>query len=87
MWIAMFTPEQCRAARALLDWSQAELAKRSGVAWSTVKSFEGGKHALLRANRTVIQAAFEASGVVFIDPKDDLGPGVCLRQASEPWQP
>ncbi|HEV7371825.1 transcriptional regulator [Arenibaculum sp.] len=85
--MAMFTPEQCRAARALLDWSQAELAKRSGVAWSTVKSFEGGKHALLRANRTVIRAAFEAGGIVFLDPEDDLGPGVRLRRAPEPWQP
>jgi transcriptional regulator with XRE-family HTH domain len=39
-----FLPEQCRAARALLDWTQIELAHRSGVSRSTDRDFEGGMY-------------------------------------------
>jgi transcriptional regulator with XRE-family HTH domain len=35
--------QQSRAARALLKWSQRELADTSGVALSTVADFENDK--------------------------------------------
>ncbi len=34
--------QQCRAARAWLDWSQDELAKRSGVSRRAIAEFERG---------------------------------------------
>ena len=39
----MITPEQCRAARAILDISQKALADASGVSLTTIKEFEMGK--------------------------------------------
>ena len=38
----MATVEQLRAARALLGWSQTELASRAGLSLPTVKRVEGG---------------------------------------------
>jgi ribosome-binding protein aMBF1 (putative translation factor) len=37
------TPEQCRAARELLNWSQDDLAKASRVPVEIVAMFEDGK--------------------------------------------
>ena len=80
----MLTPEQCRAARALLTWTQCELAKRAGVGWSTVRSFENGKHSLIRANMAIIQGTLEDAGILFIDADERLGPGVRMRHVGEP---
>jgi transcriptional regulator with XRE-family HTH domain len=71
------TPEQCRAARGLLDWTQEELADRAGVSRSTVREFEKGRHELQRSSAAQILGAFEISGVVMIHGTD-LGPGVRL---------
>ena len=38
----MIVPAQIRAARALLDWRQIDLAKASGVSDLTIINFEGG---------------------------------------------
>src|SRR6516164_7239488 len=63
----MITAEQCRAARGLLDWSQAELADKAGVGIVTVRQFEAGAHEPRRATLDVIKRAFESAGVQFID--------------------
>ena len=73
------SPEQCRAARALLDWTQVELAHRSGVCRSTVRDFEGGRHLLSPASAQQIVTALEAAGVFLLSP-DSMGPGVRLKQ-------
>lgn len=39
----MIHPAQCRAARGLLDLSQAEMAARAGLARRTVAVFEAGQ--------------------------------------------
>ena len=65
------TPEQCRAARAWLDWSQAELAKAAGVGLSTVKDFETGKRAPIASNRKAIEAALAQEGFGFSFVLDD----------------
>lgn len=59
----MMTPEQSRAARGWLGWSQDELARRAGVAVSTVKDFERGARKPIGNNLDAIRRAVEAAGV------------------------
>jgi predicted transcriptional regulator len=59
------TPEQCRAARGWLFWSQNDLAKAAGVGLSTVKDFEAGKREPIANNRRAIQAVLEREGFGF----------------------
>ena len=76
---AMITPQQCRAARGLLDWNQAELAEKTGVGIVTVRQFEGDAHGPRRVTLDVIKRAFESAGVEFID-ENGGGPGVRLKK-------
>lgn len=61
------SPEQCRAARAWLDWKQDRLAAEAGVGLSTVKGFEGSKAKPIGATRAAMRAALERGGVSFLD--------------------
>ena len=72
------TAEQCRAARGLLDWSQPDLAKASGIGRATITRFERGSHIPHASNLAALRAALEAAGVEFIGPNGG-GPGVRLR--------
>ncbi len=75
----MITPEQCRAARALLGWRQTDLAKKAGVAYSTLRNFETQRTGILVANLAAIEGALTASGIVFI-PANGGGVGVRLAK-------
>jgi hypothetical protein len=68
---AVPSPDQCRAARGLLDWSRAELSRRSGVSARAIAAFELRENTLISANRKVIRQTFEAAGVEFI-PSDGV---------------
>jgi transcriptional regulator with XRE-family HTH domain len=73
--------EQIRAARSLLGWSQADLAKKADVSQMTVKRFEAknGPVTGTIASLSRIQNALESSGLQFIPP-DELGSfGVRLK--------
>ncbi|AYO82231.1 helix-turn-helix domain-containing protein [Methylobacterium brachiatum] len=61
------TPEQSRAARGWLDWSQDELATRSRVALSTVRDFEKGRRTPIANNLDAMRRALEAAGIAFTD--------------------
>ena len=74
---ALMTPAQCRAARALLNWSQDELAGVSQVAKSTIALFELGKREPYDCTLDDIRDALEAAGVEFIEGN---GGGVKLRK-------
>ena len=76
----MITAMQCRAARALLDWSQQDLADKAGVGIVTVRQLEADAHTPRRATLSVIARALEAAGVEFID-ENGGGPGVRLRKS------
>ena len=83
MFRLMITPEQSRAARGLLDWSQQDLAKEAGIAILTVHQLEAGTSRPRRATLDVVRRAFERAGVEFIDGNGG-GPGVRLRAGSTP---
>lgn len=75
------TPAQCRAARALIDWTQPQLASAAGLGLSTVVDFEKARRAVSVDAMTVIQRALEAAGVEFI-PENGGGAGVRLVRRS-----
>ena len=74
----IFSPELCRAARGLLDWTQNDLAEAAEVSRSTIRDFEGHRHEIHRATSAQLRRAFEDHAVVFV-AIDGVGPGVCLR--------
>jgi DNA-binding XRE family transcriptional regulator len=74
----MITPAQCRAARALLDWTQSDLAAATGLSVVTIRSFEKGGE-MRDSNRTLLLLSFEKAGVEFI-PENGSGAGVRLRK-------
>lgn len=63
----MITPYQCRAARALIDWSQQTLADASKVGNATIRNFEGGKSNPTNATLDVLSRTLESAGVEFIE--------------------
>jgi transcriptional regulator with XRE-family HTH domain len=75
----MLDPEQCRAARGLLGWTQEELARHANVGVVTVHQLEADLSQPRRATLEVIRRAFESAGVEFID-ENGGGPGVRLRK-------
>ncbi len=81
----MITVAQLRAARALLNWSQDDLAVRSGVSKPTIARLELGDGMLggYGSTREKLIAALETAGVIFI-PENGGGPGVRLRTGSDP---
>lgn len=62
----MLIPEQCRAARGWLDWSQDDLAKEAKVSLSTVRDFEKGKRTPIANNLDALKRAIEAAGVQLV---------------------
>jgi transcriptional regulator with XRE-family HTH domain len=77
------TPEQCRGARAMLGWSQEELAAAATVARATVADFERGTRSPVPNNLGAIHSAFEKAGIRFIPDQNGAGVGVRLRQKTK----
>lgn len=76
------TPAQCRAARALLDWSQQRLAEAANVGNATIRNFEGGNSTPQAATLAMLRGALETAGVIFVAENGE-GPGVRLRKVAE----
>jgi transcriptional regulator with XRE-family HTH domain len=70
------TPRHVRAARALLAWSQQDLAKAAGVATSTVADFERGQRTPVANNAQAIRGALEKAQIRFLPTGAIIGPAV-----------
>lgn len=68
----MIESRQIRAARALLDWSQADLARAVGMATSSIKAIENQRGNARRGTLSLIRETFESNGLEFM-------PGVGVR--------
>ena len=81
MSIEKLSIRQVKAARALLGWSQHDLAEASGISYPTIARLEksdgvlGGRPSTIAAIRNTLQSA----GVVFIQ-ENGGGPGVRLKK-------
>lgn len=65
------TPTLCKAARVLLNWSQADLSKCANVSVRSLSRFEDGKGEPSPAVRDKLYDAFQAAGIQFIAVNSD----------------
>ena len=77
--LPLITGRQLKAARALIGWEQTNLAKKSGVAISTIRRMESfaGEIGARTGTLSLVQRALEKAGVDFLD---DGQPGVRIRR-------
>lgn len=68
--------EQCRGARAMLGWSQDELARAANIARQTVADFERGARIPIANNLASMVAALQGAGIEFLAEN-----GIRLRQS------
>lgn len=76
------TAQQCRAARALIGWSQEMLAATSMVAKATIANFEAERRTPYERTLKDIKIALELGGVVFVPENEEAGVGVRLHKRS-----
>jgi transcriptional regulator with XRE-family HTH domain len=76
-----FLSEQLRAARAILRWSQEDLAEQSGVSLGAIKRLEAAPGPLAAQTRIVAKfvEALEKAGIELIGPDRTGRVGVILN--------
>jgi predicted transcriptional regulator len=74
----LITGRQLKAARALVGWEQTDLARKSGVAISTVRRMESfnGEVGARTSTLSLVIRALEKAGVEFLNGGQ---PGVRMR--------
>jgi DNA-binding transcriptional regulator YiaG len=77
-YVLGMSPEQSRAARGWLGWSQTELATRSRVSLSTVRDFETRARSPIPNNIAAMRRVVEAAGIELID-EDGRAVGIKCR--------
>lgn len=80
--IAM-SPEQSRAARGWLAWSQQNLAERASVGLSTVRDFEAGRRQPIANNIAAMRRAIEDAGVGLLFSGNGTPIGVAKKNPTE----
>jgi len=80
----MLKPSQCRAARALLNWTQNDLAGQTAISAVSIRAFEKGGD-MRESNLRLLRLTFEAAGVIFQNEGEMVqgGVGVRLRASSD----
>jgi transcriptional regulator with XRE-family HTH domain len=71
-------PAQIRAGRALINWSQENLADAAGIALTSVRDLEAEKRASESGTSANVRGALENAGVEFLPGSPEGGPGVRL---------
>lgn len=72
---SFITLEQIKAARSLLNWTQGDLAKKSGISKPALANFERGIAKPRTETINSLQKALEEDGIEFTD-----GPGVKIKK-------
>ena len=72
------TPEQSRAARGWLNWSQEDLAKRANVSLSTVRDFEKGRRTPIGNNLEAMRRVFRDSGISLTFSESGKATGIAV---------
>jgi DNA-binding XRE family transcriptional regulator len=80
----MLTPKQSKAARALLGWTQTDLAEAAGVKIASVKDFESERHDISSKGLTALIRAFQKAGLVLFWDGEGGGPGVRIKEPEQP---
>jgi transcriptional regulator with XRE-family HTH domain len=73
-----------RAARMLVDWSQARLASEACISRAAVNAVETGRMNGDSPAGTAMVQALERAGVQFIPPIGKLGPGLRFTPPAPP---
>lgn len=76
----IITGPQCRAARALVEWSVEQVARRSGIDAKLITDFEAKITDPDREVKVRLVDTLESAGAVFI-PENGGGVGVRLKYA------
>jgi hypothetical protein len=76
------TASQCRAARALIEWSQQQLSRSASIDLQTIADFERRFRSADETTRRRLRATLEAAGVTFIS-ENGGGAGARLRFSRE----
>lgn len=74
------TPQQCRAARGWLDWSQDDLASAARVSLSTVRDFEKERRVPIANNLGAMRLALEAQGIGFAFDGEGAASGITFAK-------
>jgi predicted transcriptional regulator len=77
----VMSPEQSRAARGWLGWSQDEFAQQANVALRTIASFERGEIIPRPNNIAAMRRAVEEAGIRLIFDRTGMAAGIARDDA------
>ena len=88
-YVVIMSPEQSRAARGWLGWSQTELANRASVSLSTVRDFENAHRVPIANNLDAMRRAIEGAGLrlLFRDDGEPIGVSIANAKAGSRSKP
>ena len=76
MVVGMITPRQIRAARALLGWSQQQLADKAIISLNALTRLERGEVDPRVSTLMAVNKALMEAGIEFVSTTDEKGEGV-----------
>jgi hypothetical protein len=80
------TASQCRAGRALIEWTQQQLSQSASIDLQTIADFEKRFRSADETTRRRLRATLEAAGVIFIS-ENGGGAGARLKfSRAEVWE-